>query len=69
MMKSLIGQANQQIMQMYVTGTLSQPQVTREAFPKINQMLQQVRQDLEDPVGAAERQAQRGIEIGDPSRQ
>ena len=69
MMKSLIGQANQQIMQMYVTGTLSQPQVTREAFPKINQMLQQVRQDLEDPVGSAERQAQRGIEIGEPSRQ
>jgi hypothetical protein len=67
--KNLVGQANQQIMQMYVTGTLAEPLVTREAFPKINQMLQQVRQDLEDPVGAAERQAQRGIEIGEPARQ
>ena len=37
--KNLMGQVNQQIMQMYVTGTLSNPQVSREAFPKINKML------------------------------
>ncbi len=60
MIKNLVGQANGQIMKMYVTGSLAQPQVTREAFPGINQMLQQIRADLEDPTAAAaQRQAQR----------
>jgi len=65
MIKSLVGQANSQIMQMYVTGTLSAPVVTREAFPGMKQMLKQIRSDLEDPsAAAAERQAQRRVMTG-----
>jgi hypothetical protein len=56
--KNLMREANQQIMQMYVTGTLSDPQVATEAFPGIAQMLQQIGSDLKDPMGAAERRQQ-----------
>lgn len=71
MVKNLVGQANGQIMKMYVTGTMSAPVVTREAFPGINQMLQQIRADLEDPTAAsAQRQAQRrGMTGGLPAVQ
>jgi hypothetical protein len=56
--KNLMREANQQIMQMYVTGTLSDPHVATEAFPGIAQMLQQIGSDLKDPMGAAERRQQ-----------
>jgi hypothetical protein len=47
--KELVGQASQRIMQLYVDGTLSEPRVTTEAFPQINQMVKQIRNDLENP--------------------
>jgi hypothetical protein len=56
--KNLMREANQQIMQMYVTGSLSDPHVATEAFPGIAQMLQQIGSDLKDPMGAAERRQQ-----------
>lgn len=60
LVKNLVGQMSQQVMTMYVDGTLSEPHVTREAFPEIGQMLKQIRTDLEAPAaGAATRQAQR----------
>jgi hypothetical protein len=69
LVKSFVGQASQSFMQMYVDGTLTQPNVTTEAFPEINRMLKQLRTDLETPVGAAAtRQAQRDIFGRDTSR-
>jgi hypothetical protein len=62
LVKNFVGQASQQFMQMYVDGTLTEPHVTTEAFPGINQMLKQIRTDLETPAGpAAARQAQRNV--------
>jgi hypothetical protein len=59
--KNIVGQTSSQLMQMYVDGTLSEPRVTKEAVPGINQMLKQIRTDLENPAGAAAaRQANRG---------
>ncbi|HYO25991.1 MAG TPA: AsmA-like C-terminal region-containing protein, partial [Lacipirellulaceae bacterium] len=52
--KNFVKQANQQIMQMYVNGTLSQPAVTTEAFPGIAQMFQQLSEDVRHPIQAAE---------------
>ncbi len=53
--RKLVRQTNEQIMQMYVTGSLSDPHVTTEAFPGIAQMVHQLGTDLSDPWGAAER--------------
>ncbi len=62
LVKNIVGQMSQQVMQMYVDGTLTDPHVTREAFPEISQMLKQIRTDLETPaVPAAARQAQRDM--------
>jgi hypothetical protein len=58
--KNLMREANQQIMQMYVNGTLSEPKVSTEAFPGLAQMFQQIGSDLRNPGAAAEqRQAER----------
>ena len=62
LVKNIVGQMSQQVMQMYVDGTLTDPHVTKEAFPEISQMLKQIRTDLETPAGpAAARQAQRDM--------
>jgi hypothetical protein len=50
---ALVRQANQQSMRVWVNGTLSAWEVTTEALPGVNQMLQQIRTDLENPTGAA----------------
>jgi hypothetical protein len=61
LIKNLVGQASQNIMQMYVDGTLTNPHVTTEALPGFKQMLQQIKSDLENPAGAvAARQNNRG---------
>lgn len=60
--KHIVSHTSQQVMQMYVDGTLDDPIVTTEAFPGINQVLQQLRIDLESPTGAApRRQANRDM--------
>jgi hypothetical protein len=40
--KAVMGQASQQIMQIHVDGSLSDPHVHREAFPGINQAIEQL---------------------------
>ena len=50
---NLVRQANQQSMRVWVGGTLADPQVTTEALPGVNQMLQQIRSDFEAPTGAS----------------
>jgi hypothetical protein len=56
---SLMRQAGSQSMRIYVDGTLSDPRPTSEPLPGIKQMVEQIRADLEDPIGVtAGRQAQ-----------
>lgn len=56
---SIMRQAGSQSMRIYVDGTLSDPHPTSEPLPGIKQMVEQIRADLEDPMGtAAGRQAQ-----------
>ncbi|HMO87128.1 MAG TPA: AsmA-like C-terminal region-containing protein, partial [Lacipirellulaceae bacterium] len=55
MVKTLMREANQQILQMYVNGTLAQPEVTTEAFPGLAQMFNQIGQDLRRPAAAIPR--------------
>jgi hypothetical protein len=71
MVKALVGQVNQQIVQMYVDGTLAAPNVTTETLPRINQMLQQIKADLQSTAApAGERQAGRsGTMLNAPVRQ
>jgi hypothetical protein len=60
MVRALVKETNQQIMQLYVNGTFAQPVVTTEAFPGISQWLHQLGSDLRDPTSAADRrQAER----------
>jgi len=49
-MKSLVDHAGQQIMQMYVDGTLSEPKIHTQAFPGINQIIQQIQTDVDNAV-------------------
>jgi hypothetical protein len=51
--KNMVGHVSQSAMQMYVEGTLTEPEVTTEAFPELARILKQLRTDLETPVGAA----------------
>ncbi|MCA9231717.1 MAG: hypothetical protein KDA57_13780 [Planctomycetales bacterium] len=44
---NFLGQASQQIMQMYVDGTVADPQVHTQAFPGINNLIQQIQKDLD----------------------
>ncbi|MCC6492347.1 MAG: hypothetical protein IT424_04940 [Pirellulales bacterium] len=60
--KYIVSNTSQQVMQMYVDGTVDDPNVTTEAFPGINQVLQKLRIDLENPTGPApRRQANRDM--------
>lgn len=49
-MKQILGGASQQILLMHVDGTLKNPQVRREAFPGVNQVLEQLQAELQRPV-------------------
>jgi hypothetical protein len=57
LLKDFVSQVGQSTMQMYVDGTLANPQIHTQAFPMVNQLIQQIQTDL-DAAGA--RQAQRG---------
>jgi hypothetical protein len=62
LVKNIVGHMSQQVMTMYVDGTLTNPHVTKEAFPELSQILKQIRTDLETPAPpAATRQAQRDM--------
>lgn len=58
LLKDFVSQLGQSTMQMYVDGTLADPQIHKQAFPMVNQLIQQIQTDL-DTAGA--RQAQRGV--------
>lgn len=46
-LKNMMGQASQQILQVRVDGTLAEPQIRREAFPGLNQAFQQLQADMQ----------------------
>jgi hypothetical protein len=54
LVRNFVKQANEQIVQMYVNGTLSEPKVATEAFPGLAQMFQQLGADLRNPLRAAD---------------
>jgi hypothetical protein len=56
--RNFLAQANERIVQMYVNGTLSDPQVTTEAFPGFSQMFQQLSSDIQNPFEAADARAE-----------
>ena len=51
-LRELVGGASQQIMQIRVGGTLQNPETRKEAFPGVNQALQQLQNDLEKGTGS-----------------
>ena len=44
--RDVLGQASQQILQVHVDGTFDNPQIRNEVFPGMNQALQQIQTDL-----------------------
>jgi hypothetical protein len=46
-LKTLMGGASEQIMQIHVTGTLADPKMSREAFPSISQALQSLQNGMQ----------------------
>jgi hypothetical protein len=46
LVKNFVDQVGKQTMQMYVDGTLSNPQVHKQALPGLNQLIQQIQTDL-----------------------
>jgi hypothetical protein len=62
--KTVMGQASQQFMQIHVDGNLADPHIHREAFPGINQALQQLQAGVQPrsqpaPIPQAPAQAAR----------
>lgn len=61
LIKNFVNQLGQSTWQMYVDGTLSDPQIHTQAFPMVNQLIEQIQSDLEATGGVTNpRQAQRG---------
>jgi hypothetical protein len=50
--KNLVNRAGEQFMQMYVDGTISNPQVHTQALPGINQLIQQIQTELDTTTPA-----------------
>jgi hypothetical protein len=48
--KNMMGEASKQIMEIRVDGTLANPNIHREAFPGINQMLEQLQAGMQPRV-------------------
>ena len=67
LIKDIYNKLGQSTMQMYVDGTLSDPQIHTQAFPMVNQLIQQIQTDL-DATGVGSRRAQRGSPVA-PSGQ
>jgi hypothetical protein len=60
LLRQLVGEASQQIMQIHVRGDLKNPEISNEAFPGVNQVLQQLQVDLQGaprPSATAPRRA------------
>jgi hypothetical protein len=55
LVRNVLGQASQQILQIHVDGTFDKANIRNEAFPAMNQALQQIQTDL----GTTEQQPQR----------
>jgi hypothetical protein len=49
-LKNVLGQASQQMLQVHVDGTLAQPQARTVAFPGVNQAIQQLQADMQKPM-------------------
>lgn len=49
-LRQLMGGASQQILLIHVDGTINSPQIHREAFPGVNQALEQLQADLQAPI-------------------
>ena len=62
LIKDIYNKLGQSTMQMYVDGTLSDPQIHTQAFPMVNQLIQQIQTDL-DATGVGPRQAPRGSPV------
>ncbi|QDU87338.1 hypothetical protein Pla175_06970 [Pirellulimonas nuda] len=52
-LRNLMGRAGEQLLQLKVTGTFEEPEVRREAFPVVGDMLQQLQQGLTPTTAAA----------------
>ncbi len=62
--KNFVNQVGQQTMQMYVDGTLADPQVHTQALPGINHLIQQIRTDLDsEGTPPPTREAKRGFSL------
>ncbi len=60
--KNVFANASQQIMQMYVDGTVADPQIHTQAFPGINNLIQQIQADLDTGGEVSDtREAKRGF--------
>jgi len=67
--KNVFANASQQIMQMYVDGTVTDPQIHTQAFPGINNLIQQIQDDLDVGGEVNEtREAKRGFSFFSPWR-
>lgn len=66
--KTVAGQLSQQGLQLKVDGTLDDPQIHREPFPMVNQMLQQIRDDAQQGASAVTAPAAATIPWGAPRR-
>ena len=65
--KNVFANASQQIMQMYVDGTVSDPQIHTQAFPGISNLVQQIQDDLDTGGEATNpREAKRGFSFLSP---
>lgn len=48
-LRNMLANTSEQIMQIHVEGTMDHPMIRREAFPGVNQALQQLQADLQNP--------------------
>ncbi|MCA9257683.1 MAG: hypothetical protein KDA61_00730, partial [Planctomycetales bacterium] len=49
LVNSFMGRVNQQILEMYVDGTVGEPVVTKQALPQLKRFLEQIQTDLASP--------------------
>jgi hypothetical protein len=47
--RTVLSEASQQVMQIHVDGSVEHPNIRREAFPGVNQALQQLQAELQTP--------------------
>ena len=67
LVKNFVNQLGQSTLQMYVDGTLSDPQIHTQAFPMVNQLIEQIQSDLEATGGGTNpREAKRGYLVAPP---